>query len=82
MAVAGSSGVINGMANILLTLFVDPRSAIITDQALRGERPYQDVKALVILLIGTKLLGTLLGQVLFIPAAQVIAKVITVFYLI
>lgn len=80
LAAAGSSGVINGVANILLTLFVDPRSAIITDQALRGERPYGDVKALVILLISTKLLGTLLGQIFFLPAAQVISKVITVFY--
>ncbi len=29
---AASSGMINGMATILLTLFIDPKSAIITDQ--------------------------------------------------
>lgn len=74
LAASASSGMINGIASILLTLLVDPKSAIITDQTLRGSRPYGDVKALVILLIGTKLLGTLLGQLLLIPAAQIIAS--------
>lgn len=73
LAASASSGLINGIATILLTLFVDPKSAIITDQALRGSRPYGDVKALVVLLIGTKLLGTLMGQIMFIPAANMIA---------
>lgn len=74
LAAAGSSGMINGVATILLTLFIDPKSAIITDQALRGKRQYGDVKALVVLLISTKIIGTLLGQVLFLPAAKVIAS--------
>ncbi len=74
LAAAGSSGMINGIATIMLTLFIDPKSAIITDQALRGNRPYGDVKALVVLLITTKLIGTILGQVLFLPAAKVIAS--------
>ncbi len=74
LAASASSGMINGVASILLTLFVDPQSAIITDQALRGERPYGDVKALVVLLIGAKLLGTMLGQLIFVPAANIIAS--------
>ncbi len=75
LAAAASSGMINGIATILLTLFIDPKSAIITDQALRGKRPYEDVKALVVLLIATKIIGTLLGQILFLPAANLIASV-------
>jgi len=73
LAAGASAGLINGIATILLTFFIDPNSAIITDQALRGKRPYGDVKALVIMLIGTKLTGTLLGQLFFLPAAQIIA---------
>lgn len=73
LAASASSGMINGLATILLTLLVDPQSAIITDQALRGKRPYGDVKALVIMLIGTKLIGTLLGQFLIYPSARIIA---------
>lgn len=74
LAASASSGMINGIATILLTLLVDPQSAIITDQAMRDKRPYGDVKALVIMLIGTKLLGTLIGQVLIYPAAIIIAR--------
>ena len=74
LAAAASSGMINGIATILLTLLVDPQSAIITDQALRNKRPYGDVKALVIMLVGTKLLGTLIGQILIYPAAIIIAS--------
>lgn len=74
LAASASSGMINGIATILLTLLVDPQSAIITDQALRNKRPYGDVKALVIMLIGTKLLGTLIGQILIYPAAILIAS--------
>ncbi|EWG10026.1 lipid II flippase Amj family protein [Cytobacillus firmus] len=74
LAASASSGMINGIATVLLTLLVDPQSAIITDQALRQKRPYEDVKALVILLIGTKLLGTLIAQIFVLPAAKIIAK--------
>ncbi|SKC91771.1 lipid II flippase Amj family protein [Maledivibacter halophilus] len=73
LAASASSGMINGVASILLTLFIDPKAALITDQAYRGKREYKDVKALVIMLIGTKLIGTLLGQILLVPAAKLIA---------
>lgn len=73
LAVSASSGMINGVASILLTLFIDPKAAIITDEVYRKKRAYGDIKALVVLLIGTKLLGTLMGQLLIIPSARVIA---------
>lgn len=73
LALSASSGMINGIASILLTMFIDPKAAMITDESYRGKRGYGDVKALVIMLIGTKLLGTLLGQVLIIPGAKFIA---------
>lgn len=75
-AIVSSSGMINGIASILLTVFIDPKAAIITDEVYRGKRDYDDVKALVVMLIGSKLLGTLLGQVLLVPGA----KFITLFY--
>lgn len=73
LAASASSGLINCLANIIFMLFVDPKSAIITDQAFQGNRPYGDVKALVVLLMSSKLIGTLLGQVLLIPLAKSIA---------
>lgn len=71
--VAASAGIFNTLANIVFMLFIDPKSSIITDQALRGNRPYADVKALVIILMSAKLLGTLLGQLLLLPLARAIA---------
>ncbi|MFZ5945143.1 MAG: lipid II flippase Amj family protein [Bacillota bacterium] len=73
LSASASSGLINGVATILLTLFVDPQAAIITDQALTGKRSTEDVKTLIILLLSTKLMGTLLGQLFIIPAATFIA---------
>jgi hypothetical protein len=75
LAVVNASGAISGVATILLTLLVDPKSAMITDQAMRGQRPYGDVKALVVMLIGTKILGTLFGQLIFVPAAVIVAHI-------
>lgn len=66
------SGIINGIATILLAVVVDPRSAIITDQVLDGKRKENDVNSMVMYLVGSKILGTVLGQLLFIPAAQTI----------
>jgi hypothetical protein len=73
--IAQSSGLINGIATIMLTLFIDPKSAVITDEAYRGKREYSDVKALVIMLIGTKLIGTLLGQLLLVPSARLLSLI-------
>lgn len=64
------SGLVNGTATILLAMLVDPRAAVITDQALRGNRPELDVKVMVVLLVAGKIIGTLLGQLIFIPAAE------------
>ncbi|MHB8125692.1 MAG: lipid II flippase Amj family protein [Desulfitobacteriaceae bacterium] len=75
LAASASAGIINTTANIIFMLFIDPKSSIITDQALRGNRPYEDVKTLVVILMSTKLIGTIMGQMLLIPVAQVIANI-------
>ncbi|UWG95767.1 lipid II flippase Amj family protein [Dehalobacter sp. DCM] len=72
LAAAASAGIFNTAANILFMLFIDPKSSIITDQALKQHRPYDDVKALVVILMSAKLLGTLFGQVLLNPLTQAI----------
>ncbi len=41
------SGIVNGLATIMLTLFVDPTGARITDQAIHKKRPASDVKSVV-----------------------------------
>lgn len=62
------SGIVNGIATIMLTLFVDPAGARITDQAYHNSRPQDDVRSVVFYLQFTKILGNLiLAQLLLLP---------------
>lgn len=67
------SGIVNGIATILLTLFVDPSGARITDQAYNKKRPEADVKSVVFFLLAGRLIGTLfIAQLLFSPFSHYI----------
>jgi len=76
IAASLSSGLVNGVATVLFTVLVDPKAAVITDQAMRGEIEIRVADTLVAYLIGSKLVGTLLAQLVFIPAAWMIARVV------
>lgn len=69
------SGVINGIGTISFTLFVDPTSSMITDQAIHGHRTIEEVRSMVFYLSVTAILGSLLAQVIFYPAAVIIEYV-------
>lgn len=69
-----SSGLITGCAVIAYNVVVDPASALMTDQAARGERSIDDVKSLVTALSLTTIVGFLLSQVLLVPAAMIVAR--------
>lgn len=69
------ASVVNGMAQVLFATIVDPVAARITDQALQGQREESDVRRMSFYLAGTRVVGTLLAQVLFIPAAYLIRMV-------
>lgn len=71
----GISGIINGIGTVAFTFFVDPTSSIIVDEAVKGERPHQEVKAMVFYLSVTAIVGWLVSQVLLWPAAWLIAVV-------
>ena len=71
----GLSGVINGIGTIAFTLFVDPTSAIITDQAIHGKRTIGEVRSMVFFLSLTAIAGSLLSQVILYPAAVIIEVV-------
>jgi hypothetical protein len=62
------SGIVNGIATILFTIFVDPAGARITDQAMHKKRSENDVRSVVFYLLAGRLLGTLiLAQLFFKP---------------
>ncbi len=69
----GLSGLVNGVGTVAFSLFVDPTSAYIVDQTVRGERPHGDVRAMIFWLIVTAFIGTVLAQLILLPAAEYIA---------
>lgn len=71
----GISGIINGIGTIAFTFFVDPTSSIIIDEAVKGERPHEEVKAMVFYLSVTAIIGWVVSQALLWPAAWIISAV-------
>lgn len=69
MTLGMSTGLINGFATILLTIFVDPQVALLTDKVLQGKTEPEAIKKIYVWLMISRFLGTLLAQLLFIPAA-------------
>jgi len=69
------SGVINGIGTIAFTLFVDPTAALITDQAIKGERSVMEVRSMVFFLSLTAILGTIVSQLILWTSAEIIVFV-------
>lgn len=59
------SGLVNSFAAIAFAIFVDPKAAVITDQAVQGERPVQDVNAMTFWLGAGNCIGGILGLAVF-----------------
>lgn len=66
------SSVVNGVATIVLSIVVDPISALLTDEAVAGKRPIEHVKTMAVFLACGTVLGTIISQIIFLPAAQFI----------
>ena len=74
------SGIVNGIGTIAFTLFVDPTSAQIVDQATHGKRTLDEVKSMVFYLTLTTIVGTLISQLFLFPAALLIGAVARLTY--
>jgi Alternate to MurJ len=68
-----ASGLINGIATILLVIFIDPKISVIADDVVNQRGSYQKLKSISLLMVTSRFLGTLLAQLLFIPGAAYIA---------
>lgn len=66
------SGVVNGIATILMSIVVDPMASLITDQAVAGQRPKRHVEIMAVFLGGGMFLGTILSQLIFMPSVYFI----------
>lgn len=68
------SGIINGVATILLFVVVDPHLSLITDDVIQGRASEPFFRRCVVWMLGSRLAGTVVAQLLLIPAAAVIAS--------
>ncbi|MCE4048857.1 MULTISPECIES: lipid II flippase Amj family protein [Bacillaceae] len=68
-----SSGIINGIATILLTLFIDPKASVLADKVMKKQVDYIYLKSYSLTMIGSKFVGTIVAQLIFIPAAYYVA---------
>jgi hypothetical protein len=69
------SAIVTGAATITVIVIIDPYLSILTDDALQGKVAIPFMRRAVIWLVGSRLVGTLFAQLLFLPAAGLIAAV-------
>lgn len=68
-----SSGLINGFATIIFTILVDPQIALLTDKALQGKTEADSIQKIFVWLMISRFVGTLLAQLMLMPAAYWVA---------
>jgi hypothetical protein len=69
------SSVVNGVATILMFAFIDPHLSVMTDDVIEGQTSESKFRRAIVWLVGSRLAGTLLGQVLLVPCAVAIAAI-------
>jgi hypothetical protein len=67
------SSVVNGLATIMLFVFIDPHLSIMTDDVVEGRTSEAAFRRAVVCLAGTRVAGTLVAQAILVPAAMLIA---------
>lgn len=68
-----ASGLINGIATILLVIFIDPKVSVLADDVVNQRGSYTKLKNMSLMMVASRLLGTILAQFMFIWGAKYIA---------
>jgi len=69
------SAVVNGTATILMVVFIDPQMSVMTDDMIEGKISEPHFRRAVVWLVGSRLAGTVLAQLMLIPAAMLIVSI-------
>ena len=69
------SSIVNGVATILMFVVIDPQLSVLTDDAVEGRLSESNFRRTIVWLVGSRFAGTLLAQLLLIPAATLIVFV-------
>lgn len=69
------ASVINGVATILMFIFIDPYISMLTDDVIRGECDELQFTRCIIFIVAGLILGTILAQFILVPASKVIVYI-------
>jgi len=69
------SAVVNGLATILMFMFIDPHLSALTDDVIEGKYGEANFRKVVRLMVLSRFIGTLLAQLLLVPFSKFIAIV-------
>jgi hypothetical protein len=69
------SAIVNGVATILLFVVIDPQLSVMTDDVVEGRVSESVFRRTIVWLVASRFAGTLLAQVLLVPAANIIVFV-------
>lgn len=69
------SAVVNGFATILLFVLIDPQLSVMTDDVVAGSVSEPVFRRTIVLLSLSRVAGTILAQLLFLPAALLVVAV-------
>ncbi len=67
------ASVVNGLSTILMFIFIDPFISMLTDDVIKGECTELQFNRCIIFIVGGLIVGTMLAQLLLVPAAEVIS---------
>lgn len=67
------ASVINGMSTLLMFIFIDPFISMLTDDVIKGECTELQFNRCIIFIVGGLIVGTMLAQLLLVPAAEAIS---------
>lgn len=71
------SAIINGIATILMFIFIDPFLSIMTDEVILGNVKESLFRKFILYMVIARFLGTVLAQIIFLPSAKIIAWLAT-----
>jgi hypothetical protein len=69
------SSLVNGVATIMMFVIIDPQLSVMTDDVVEGRLTEPTFRRAIVWLVGSRFVGTLLAQIILVPAAGLIVFV-------
>ncbi len=69
------SSLINGVATVLMFIVIDPQLSVMTDDVVEGRLSEPAFRRTIVWLVGSRFVGTLIAQIMLVPAAGLIVFV-------